>query len=219
MVEQTGVPHSGATPDLNALQEQTQPAALKLLDDAALIGLMRELRAMKAAAGDAPGVQKSLAQAIRRAVAERRERQGGTGANSDALAARLAAKAVAASGKAEEKARKEAERAERKRVKEAERAERKAAKLAQKQAAGKLAQAKDKARDKKLAKLGGAKGAGKREKPEAVEPSIDAKRENKPGKDKPGKKAAGRVRPDGKQKPERAAAKIVAPAGDDEASS
>lgn len=212
MVEQTGSPQSVATPDLNAVHEQTQPAALKLLDDAGLNALLRDLRAMKAAADDM-ALQKSLAQAIRRAVAERRERQGGAAANSDALAARLAAKAAAASGKAEEKARKVAERAERKRVKEAEKAEKKAAKAAQKLAAGQLTQAKEKARDKKLAKLGGGKGPGRQEKAAAATPAAKAKLGTNP---EPGKGKPGKIQPGGKSK---TAAGAVAPAGDDEASS
>lgn len=208
MVEQTGGPQAVATPDLNAVQEQTQPAALKLLDNARLGALLRDLRSMKAAAQDI-ALQKSLAQAIRRAAAERRARQGDASPKPDDTGARLAAKAASAASKAEEKARKEAERSERKRVKESERAEKKAAKADRKQAAGKLAQAKDKARDRKLARLGASKGPAKAGKVDAAKPVAEAGADVKPGpkparektgKEKAGKDKLGKERP-GKERP------------------
>ena len=126
--------------DVDAMVEQTQPAALKLLDDAALNALLRDLRAMKAEAKDG-AMQKALAQAIQRAAADKRQRQpAGAAAGAAAAPAPVAAKPGKAE-KAREKIRKEAERAERKRLKETERAERKTARQAEKAEAkaGKLA--------------------------------------------------------------------------------
>src|SRR5690606_31595676 len=60
--------------DLDALAEQTQTAALRLLDLAALTALQRDLRAMKESEQDEPG-RKTLAQAMRRAAAEKRRRK------------------------------------------------------------------------------------------------------------------------------------------------
>lgn len=127
MAEQSrNIPHSR---DLNEIAEQTQPSALRLLDNAALGALLRGLRQMKAAEQD-QGIQKTLAQAIRRAAAERRARQASVvqPAESDPAPKEKPGKAE----KAEEKARRIAERAEKKRVKVAERAEKKAAKDAEK---------------------------------------------------------------------------------------
>lgn len=227
MVEQTASTQSNPAPDLNAVHAQTQPAALKLLDNARLGALLRELRAMKAGTGDM-AAQRPLTQGIRRAAAERRERQEGAAASSDALAARQALKA-AASDKAEEKARKQAEQAERKRAKEAERAEKKAAKAARKLVSVTRAEAKDKARDKKLALLGRTKGPAGQGQTEAgkhaAEGRSDAMSEAKlgpkpqPGKGKRGKNAAGKLGSVGQPKPAQTAAKGVAPAGDDEAPS
>lgn len=188
MVDQTDLPSTEATaaPDLDAIHQQTQPAALQGLDDASLAALLRDLRAMKAAAG-AVDMQKALAQSIRRAVAEKRQRHGD---DAGASAQRLD-KAAAKAGKAEEKARKEAERAERKRVKEAERAEKKAAKAALKGGADKLAETRDKARAKKLAKL----GKPKAEKPKAAKDKAhkDKAAKDKDGNEKPIKDKAARI--------------------------
>ncbi|MBD9526365.1 hypothetical protein [Paracoccus sp. PAR01] len=61
-------PAAPANPE--ALNEQTRPDALKLLDDAALAALMKELRGVKAAATEA-AVRKELAQALHRASEEK----------------------------------------------------------------------------------------------------------------------------------------------------
>lgn len=122
MVEQ-----SSQARDPDQIAEQTQSAALRLLDNPGLGALLRDLRQMKAAEPDRE-VQKTLAQAIRRAAAERSARLAALRPPADPDAATAARPGKAA--KAEEKARKQAEQAERKRVKEAERAERKALKEA-----------------------------------------------------------------------------------------
>ncbi|MFH5772792.1 hypothetical protein ACHFJ0_00995 [Paracoccus sp. NGMCC 1.201697] len=113
--------------DLDEMVEQTQPAALRALENRALAALLRDLRAMKAQETDV-GMQKALAQAIRRAAAEKRERSV---EQEDTAPAAEAPPVEAKPGKAERaeaKLRKEAERAEKKRVKAAEREERKTAK-------------------------------------------------------------------------------------------
>lgn len=142
--------------DLNEIAEQTQPAALRPLDNAGLVALLRELRQMKAAEQD-PAVQKTLGQAIRRAAAEKRERQA-----PQEPAAEAGAKPADKPGKAEEKARKLAEQTERKRVREAERTERKALREAEKA----------RLKTEKLAKPGKGKGkdAGKNK---AAKPARD----------------------------------------------
>ncbi|MFG6080588.1 hypothetical protein ACEUZ9_001192 [Paracoccus litorisediminis] len=61
-------PAAPANPE--APNEQTRPDALKLLDDAALAALMKELRGVKAAATEA-AVRKELAQALHRASEEK----------------------------------------------------------------------------------------------------------------------------------------------------
>lgn len=106
--------------DLNAMGEQTQPAALSLLPDAALGALLRDLRAMKTREENLE-MQKTLAQAIRRAAAEKRSRHSAAAAPG-APAPEPEVK-LSKAEKAEEKRRKEAEKAERKRVREAEKAE------------------------------------------------------------------------------------------------
>lgn len=148
MAEQAPTPPQSR--DLNEIAEQTQPAALRLLDGAGLNALLRDLRQMKAAEQDLEA-QKTLAQAIRRAAAEKRERQSaqpptetGTGESFDK---------PGKAAKAEEKARKAAEQAERKRVKDAERAERKAVREAEK--------ARLKAEKPGPVKAGGGKPGGK----------------------------------------------------------
>ncbi|RDW14926.1 hypothetical protein [Paracoccus thiocyanatus] len=127
--------------DLEALVEQTRPAGLRLLETAALNALQRDLRAMKARPQD-DAAGKALAQAMRRAAAEKRSRKAQEqmpiaaadpdAAPPDADAVRPAA---AKPGKAERQRIKEAEKAERQRLKEGEKAERKAAKQAAKDAA------------------------------------------------------------------------------------
>ncbi|SIR03090.1 colicin import membrane protein [Paracoccus thiocyanatus] len=127
--------------DLDALVEQTKLAGLRLLETAALNALQRDLRAMKARPQD-DAAGKALAQAMRRAAAEKRSRKAQDqmpvpaadpdAAPPDADAVRPGA---AKPGKAERQRIKEAEKAERKRLKEDEKAERKAAKQAAKDAA------------------------------------------------------------------------------------
>ncbi|WP_323032914.1 hypothetical protein [Paracoccus sp. (in: a-proteobacteria)] len=169
-----------ASRDLDALVEQTQTAALRLLDQSALEALQRDLRAMKESEQD-DAVRKALGLALRRAGAERRHRkaqgeQVPEAAATPAPFAELAAEpAPVPAGKAkplhslgrkpdktERKRIKEAEKAEKKRVKEAEKAERKAAKQAARDAAkaerkaARTAQA-----DPKPAKTAGKDKAGK----------------------------------------------------------
>lgn len=158
--------------DANKLIDQTQPAALRLLDDRALGALLKDLRAMKAQEADRD-LQKLLAQAIRRAADERQARAGAKGAAADegedegrdgndqpASAARVPGTAVlkdklSKAEKAEARARKEAEKAEKRRVRDAEKAERKATRAAGGKAGG---QARDKA---SKAEKGGKGGKGK----------------------------------------------------------
>lgn len=109
--------------DLNGIVEQTQPAALQLLDTKGLNGILRELRAMKANETELQ-MQKALAQAIRRAAAEKRSRQPAAVAEA-APVAPSEPETLTKAEKAEEKRRKQAEKIEKKRVKEAERAEHK----------------------------------------------------------------------------------------------
>jgi hypothetical protein len=185
MVEQTS--GAAAAPGLDAVKAQTRPEALRQLEDAPLAALLRELRRMKAEAAD-PATQKALGQAVRRAVAEKRQRQPGTetAAPADKAQARQAAQAA----KAEEKARKQAERAERKQAKEAERAEKKAAKAARQAGAAELAKTRDKARGKKLEKLGKPGSAG----PAGAKAGKDKPAKDKPAKDKPAKERPGKER-------------------------
>ncbi|MDS9466374.1 hypothetical protein RGQ15_02140 [Paracoccus sp. MBLB3053] len=113
--------------------DQTQSAALRLLDDKALGALLRELRAKKSQVSDA-AVQKELAKAIRRGNTEKRTR----------LVASVKAEPVPEAenvdgetkkqkraAKAEAKLLKQAEKAEKKRVKQAEKEEKKAEKSRQ----------------------------------------------------------------------------------------
>lgn len=160
--------------DLDAIVTQTQAAALRLLEPAALTGLQRELRAMKEAAADEP-MRKTLAKAVQRIAAEKRRREG---AGSEAGTAAAPAPAPAGADKAdraEKKRLKEAEQAEKKRAKEAEKSERQAARKAEKQAARKAAKLSGQGGDKPARPAGAAAGAG-------------PKGSGKPGKAK-GKKA------------------------------
>lgn len=150
-------PHQTAAPDLDAIVSQTQAAALRLLEPAALTALQRDLRAMKDAASDEP-MRKTLAKAVQRIAAEKRRRKAATpdaAAASDAApaAAKPARAAAAAPDKAEKKRVKQAEQAEKKRVKELEKAERQAARKAEKQAARKA--------EKQAGKQAGARPEGK----------------------------------------------------------
>lgn len=118
--------------DRNAMIEETQPAALRLLSDKALGALLRDLRAMKAAEPDI-AMQKVIAQAIRRAADEKHGRTPSAAAAPAAAPAREAEIPERKLSKAERnelKRRKQAEREEKQRVKQAERAERKAEKAA-----------------------------------------------------------------------------------------
>ena len=164
--------------DMGNIAEQTQLAALKLLDDKALAVLLRNLRAMKASHADV-AVQKTLAQAIRRGVAEKRSRaeaQPKAGAPTNGLAKPGPEKPGKPdkADKAEEKRRKEAERAEKKRVRAAERAELKTARdlaKAEKQTTRQAKAAEASAKPKKEKPKRNKKN--KQDKPGDTEPSRD----------------------------------------------
>lgn len=168
--EPQGVPPR--TADANKLIDQTQPAALRVLEDRALGALLKDLRAMKAQEADRD-LQKLLAGAIRRAADERHARAGHKGQAPDAAAAgeggddetpsaaRVPGTAIlkdklSKAEKAEARARKEAEKAEKRRVRDAEKAEKAERKAARAAGAGAGAKAGDK-EARKAARTGEAK--------------------------------------------------------------
>lgn len=126
---------STPAPDLAAIAEQTQPAALRLLKKPALKALQADLRAMREKAGDVE-TARALGQAIRRLGVEKRRRMA---KNDDADAAPAPA---ATPAKAEKQRLRDERKAEKQQAREAEKADRKARKQAER-AAGQQAAAKD----------------------------------------------------------------------------